>query len=414
MLKIIISILIGLALAILIGVVASHNTGFLVFSIGEWTIQTSANLFLLALLILIFISYYFFRFVSHVLSARKDLRRYKGRKDVKRSTQFLNNGMTALIEGEWQKAEASLKKGASYSDKPGIYYLGAAKAAQQLGATERRDEYLKLANDSQGNTPIAVGLTQAKLQLEQNQSEQALATLSNLNNLHPRQPQVKKLLLKSYLDMQDWESVIQLIPELKKQKILSAEIIHAYELKAYAGLLQKAGDSGDSQKLGKTWLTIPRLFRQELFLIDVYVQQRIRIDDHQDCEILIRKALKKNWDEQLILLYGKVDGYDLALQLKSAESMLKQHPGDAALYFTLGRLCIRNQLWGKARSYLEQCAELRPGPEVYYELARLLQTMDEPHLAADYNQKGLELATRVSHSGYASITIDDRLLLEEP
>ena len=42
---------------------------------------------------------------------------------------------------------------------------------------------------------MAVGITQAELQLEQKQTEQALATLKHLQNKQPEQPQVKQLLI---------------------------------------------------------------------------------------------------------------------------------------------------------------------------------------------------------------------------
>ncbi len=409
--KLLITFIIGLVLALLIGIFASHNEGYLVFSVADWTIQTSVNLFVVTIFIAFVVFYFLLRFFARLISASKDFRNYKDKKDKMRSAHLLGEGMTALIEGNWKKAESSLKKGATYSENPSLNYLAAARAAQQMGATERRDQYLKLAYGSSEITPVSVGLTQARLQFEQNQSEQALATLSNLHIENPQQPEVKRLLLKSYIDVNDWEGVIHLLPEIKKQKTLSSETINAYEHQAYAGLLENAGSINDPQKLGQVWLSIPKKMRSELYLIDVYVQQRSRNKDYQDSEILLRKALKKTWDERLVLLYGLVEGEDLSRQLAFAEGLLKQHARNTVLLLTLGRLCIKNKLWGKARAYFEECAEVQPSPELFYELAKLLHQLEEPQLASDYNQRGLELATQKDSNGEQKLLSAEQTIL---
>ena len=47
-------------------------------------------------------------------------------------------------------------------------------------------------------------------------------------------------------------------------------------------------------------------------------------------------------------------------RIERAESWLKQHPGDAALLLTLGRLCADRALWGKAQSYLDASLAIEP------------------------------------------------------
>ena len=53
------------------------------------------------------------------------------------------------------------------------------------------------------------------------------------------------------------------------------------------------------------------------------------------------------------------------------------------------RLCLRNELWGKARSYLETVISLRPSPEAYQEYGALLNQMGEADAAADAYRDGL-------------------------
>ena len=392
--KLLITIIIALALAALIGVTASQNEGYMVFSIADWTVQTSVNFFIICLILLCIVFYIFMRLLLRIGNAGKDYEKYRERKNSIQNADCLSDGMTALIEGDWRKAESLLKKGAKYSKNPTLNYLGAARAAQQLGETSRRDKYLSLAHEFNEATPVSVGITQAKLQMELNEKEQALATLSKLHEENPKHSEVNKMLLTSYIEMKDWNKVLELLPLLKKQSALTADMIKAYELQAYAGLLEVSGFEKNEQHLGNTWLSIPKKLRSEFYLIDVYVQQRLQFDQHHDSEILLRNAIKKDWDTRLVRLYGLVKGNDLTMQLAFAEKLLNDHANDPALLLTLGRLCIRNQLWGKARSYFEQCAEYDKSPELFYELAQLLQQqLNEPELAANYHRLGLSLAT---------------------
>ena len=63
---------------------------------------------------------------------------------------------------------------------PLINYLGAAKAAQEQGAFERRDNLLQKAYRVAPEADLAIGLTQAELEIEQHQFEHAMATLNHL------------------------------------------------------------------------------------------------------------------------------------------------------------------------------------------------------------------------------------------
>ncbi|MFQ5936992.1 MAG: heme biosynthesis protein HemY, partial [Acidiferrobacterales bacterium] len=77
-------------------------------------------------------------------------------------------------------------------------------------------------------------------------------------------------------------------------------------------------------------------------------------------------------------------------QLETAEGWLSTRPDNPSLLLTLGRLSLQNELWGKARSYLESSAQRRPTAQTYRELAALMERLDEPDKALDYYRRGLE------------------------
>jgi len=56
----------------------------------------------------------------------------------------------------------------------------------------------------------------------------------------------------------------------------------------------------------------------------------------------------------------------------------------------LGRLAMRNELWGKAREYFDTSIEVAPQAEAHGELARLLKCLGEEQLADEHQEKFVE------------------------
>jgi HemY protein len=123
----------------------------------------------------------------------------------------------------------------------------------------------------------------------------------------------------------------------------------------------------------------------------VYAEQLRVLGAEQEAEALLHHALKRDYDGRLVRLYGLLRGKDPARQLQAAEGWLKQHPQDAGLLLTVGRLCLQNQLWGKAREYFESSLVFQRDPETCAELARLLARLGEVERSNQLFQEGLGL-----------------------
>ncbi len=392
--KFLFACLLVLFLAIGVGSIAGNDSGYLILTVSGWTIQTSATLFFIVLFLGFIALYFAIRSLVRMIQMPRTIETWRKHQHQRRAEKYLTQGLINMTEGKWRQAERDFQKAAPYSRAPYVNYLCAARAAQELGAVERRDDYLKLAYNNNPDASVAVGITQAELQLTQNQTEQALATLKHLQNKQPEQGQVKQLLLETYSDLNDWQSMLKLIPALEKTGIYSREQMQAKKLDAYAGLLKEAGKKGDHDQLVTIWISIPRKLKQHFYLIEVYTSECLRLNETADCEPLLREALKKQWDTILVRLYGLVEARDSDKQLQVAENYLASHARDPVLLLTLGRLCMRNQLWGKARDYLQESLDVKPNPETYYEYARLHEHEGNKEQAALCYERGLTLATK--------------------
>jgi len=386
-------IIFSLLLAAGIGAYIEDDAGLVTVVFSGWAVQANSIFFIVSIVTFFLLLHFLLRLISHLWNMPGQIGSWKKDRHQRLSEKYLSRGLMALVEGDWNKAEVSLTKGAPHSQSPLVNYLAAARAAQQLGAVERRDSYLMQAYKDDPDAGVAIGLVQAELQIKQQQTEQALATLKHLHDQKPKQDQVKKMLLHTYAELRDWDAMLELLPKIERAGILPREQIQAKQLEAYGGLLKQVGMDADKEKLNNAWLNIPRKLRSELHLIEVYTEEKLKLADASDCESLIHKALTKQWDIALLGLYGLVEGKDIVRQLKFAEGFLPSHAREAVLLLTLGRLSVKNKLWGKARNYLEESIDIDPFPEAYRALAAVLDELGEHGAAAVQYQKGLELAT---------------------
>ena len=189
--------------------------------------------------------------------------------------------------------------------------------------------------------------------------------------------------------------------EHRRSARLSAAATEAEQLSLHAGLLRQAGTEQDRQALENAWRKTPQKLKKKSSLIGAYVSERLRFGDAGDCVTVLRRALKRQWDPELVRLFGQVKGRNVKQQLQFARGCLGRHPDDPHLLLTLGRLCIKNQLWGKARSYLEQSLQLLPDPVTCRELATLLEQQGEHDAANARFRQGLNL---VASGGVAGET----------
>ena len=103
--------------------------------------------------------------------------------------------------------------------------------------------------------------------------EECLATLMHLSKStkSPSYPYVIKMLSKVYVELQDWDSLRELLPTLKKRKVVSATEFSELALLCYQGGLTRSV-SGDSdaekqQNLKQAWNQIPKKFHKEPALV---------------------------------------------------------------------------------------------------------------------------------------------------
>ncbi|OGT92449.1 MAG: hypothetical protein A2286_11930 [Gammaproteobacteria bacterium RIFOXYA12_FULL_61_12] len=350
----------------------NKDNGYVLIGYGTWTLEASLAFFVLFNMLLFFLFYLTVRGIKGLWTMPHNVRTWNRHRLSRRARGYLTRGLVQLAEGRWHEAEKSLLRHAENSDTPLLNYLAAARAAQSQGAHERRDNHLLLAHESMPSADVAVGLTQAELQLAHHQMEQALATLMHLRSISPKHRYVLKLLKSLYERLNDWSKLSELMPELRKLKVFSTKELDEVELNVQVHLLGQAAADPDEKSLAATWDSLPKSLRANSILVREYAQLQVNRGRAREVEGLIRDRLNHQWSEELIALYGLLEVDEPTRLLTNAEKWLSQRQKDPQLLLALGRLALRARLWGKARSYLEASIGEGEVPEAYRELGGLL------------------------------------------
>lgn len=386
----------ALALAAVLGIVIEKDPGYILIAIGSVAIETSFWLGLLLFLALLLGGHATLRAYQLGFRGTTRLSGFLSQRRQRRSVQDTNQGLIALIEGNYSRARQLLTRSLDDVEQPLLNYLAAAQACDALGEAQEARDYLARAERETDGASVAIELVQAELLLKNGRLEECLASLTRAQRNTAKHPSVLRLLTEVYEGLQDWDKLQDLLPELKKSKRYSSQQLLDLRRRIALGQLAKLRDKAKSTgaDLLAWWQHQPRDLQQDGAVFDQYLRLLVAREEEQAAEELLRKQLRKEWRREWVECYGLVAGAEADKQLLVAESWLQERNNDPALLLTLGRLSLRNQLWGKAREYFESSYRLEPGADVCAELGRLLAYLGEHERSNAFFQEGLQKTAR--------------------
>lgn len=376
---------------IFLGAFGAHfllgDKGYVLINFRDYVVEMSVPV----LIVLLAAVYLLLRIAIRLWRIPRQVGAAVGERRAQRVGDRLSKGLIEIAQGNWAKGERLLAGGLKGSKAPLINYVLAARAAQSQGASERRDEWLGMAYEELPDAETAILLTQAELQLGAGQHELALANLRKVSQRSPDHPLGLTLLAKVYRALEDWPELEKLLPVFDRTQLQESER-ETIAVDTFTALAARRDLT--LEQLEALVARLPGGLRKQPGVIARQADTLSRLGQGDNAEQLLRKALKRSWDSALVLAYGRIKGTDNEKQLSRAEAWLKKHPEDASLLLTAARLCMRVELWGKARSYLETSLAEDPVPEAYELYGRLLTRLGEGDNAALAYRSGLAMATQ--------------------
>lgn len=365
------------AAALLAGAVLAHflmaDAGYVAVRFAGYLFEMSAITFVLVLSA----AWLLIRLLVRIFNARRLWRQAQAQRRQDRARKSLARGLLEMSEGEWSASEETLTRAARDAELPAAHYLVAARAAELQGAPQRRDELLAKAVEASPDRRAPALIMQAEVYLKHKQYQAALATLQQLEASGEQSARGVMLLARIYRQTGDWEKLQALEPKLRSTRGVSTAFADETVAQIYLDRLKAAGTATAAKQLELAWKDLPKSLAQRAEIVIAYARAAMACDQEEAAETELRKFLNKQWDEAVVLAYGELDPEEPLLTLERAEEWLPQHGEDAALLLSCARLCIRAELYGKARSYLETSLAIRPRLEAYHLLAGLMEQLGE-------------------------------------
>lgn len=383
-----------LGAGLFVGTQYAGQQGYVLISIANRTIEMSVTtlvIFMIALLSGLFSLEYLLKKAFYASS--NTLNWFSVRK-LKRSRRYTNEGIIKLLEGDWKQAEKKVTRWANHHDMPLLCYLVASEAAQGMGDRAKRDHYLDLASQ-QSNAGLAVELTRAKQQVREEEFELALSTLSALQATHPNNTIVLNLLKITYVHLEQWQPLLELLPKLQKAKQIDTDESQQLNQKAQCGLLKNVAQQQGSEGLINHWDTLPRKTKNDVILTQCFIEQLIQRKADSEAFTVIKETLKKHPMPALYSLLAELnlpDRYPAILLLQEA---ISKDSGNAEAHSALAQLYMREQKWAEAQSHLEKALSLRANISDYAYLADSLEKQNYPKAAAEVSRKALTMIEHV-------------------
>lgn len=346
-----------------------------------------------ATLILVMLAAYFLLWlIIRLVRVRRLRRQAQLVKREHRARMDLSRAVLEFAAGEWAACENSATRSVQDAQRPIVNYLLAARAADLQGAHERSQHWLKLAREADPAEIAPVLVSKAELELKHKQFDAASATLQALTASGKQNPRGLLLLARLYRQLGDFARLRELEPKLRAAAGIRPAAVDELMDQTYLEMLKAAAESGDAQRLKQAWSDASKPAAQRPEIILAYARGAMKCGNHVEAERVLRESLDKQWNESLGAAYGELVLPEPLQPLAQAEKWLRARPEDPVLLVTCARLCLRAELYGKARSYLETSLAVKRQPVTYQLLGNLLEQLGEKERAAEVLNEGLALA----------------------
>lgn len=355
-------------LALLLFLIVKDDAGHVLITgtfplIGPKTINTTIIGGLLFATIGILFTYIIIRIIITILRTPSIMRRFSLNRRARIADKQYSQAELALLENKPAVAEDLFLTAAKGSKSPNLCYLGAARAAQLLHKSDRRDRYLREIDlsDSKHDREYAE-VKRAELLLEAGENSKTESLLQDLLTRHKNYPAT--LLLAVALQRQGkHEALFRLLPDLQKAlpRLTPSSNVTQYTHDVYQALFEYASRiSKESDQLRLVWSKLPKYLRQDPDLLIPYVNRLLDVGDTKRAEEMLRKEINKSQDERLILAYAHLYRGDQPQLLKQAKRFHDSQPDSAITQYTLAHMLFRSQQYEDAKTHLEKTLSIDP------------------------------------------------------
>ncbi|SEI83141.1 heme biosynthesis protein HemY [Paraburkholderia diazotrophica] len=372
------------AIAVALALVGRFDTGQVLLVYPPYRVDISLNLFVVGLIVTFIVMYVLLRIVRNIWGMPRRVAAYRARQRVAKAHSALRDAIANLYAGRFSRAEKAARDSLANPDNKGAAGLIAANAAHRMHEYARRDEYLAQidATDWQDARLMAT----ADMRADGRDADGALLALTEMQSQGGRRIHAQQIALRAQQQLKNWGEVLKLVKTLEKREAIHPAVAVRLRQLAAENLLRDRRHNADA--LLELWHSLTPTERHSPRLADLAAELLVALNRPQEARKIVEEALAQNWDARLLRRYPDTTGGDALPLIQKAEGWRKERPDDADLLFTLGRLCLHQQLWGKAQSFLEQALKQADNETLkirsHRALARLHEQLGDASKASEH------------------------------
>jgi HemY protein len=378
------------AVAVGIALFARNSTGYVVIVQAPYRIELSLNLLVFLVIAGYFAFYMLVRLAITLIGIPTRVRAYREERTRTRLRQALNDALLAFFQGRYASAEKSAAAALLGDETKGVAAIIAARSAHELGRFSEREQFLDQAKGAEPEVDQARLTTLADLLVSQGRHDEALAVLKDLSARDSRNLRLLRLKLQAEQALRNWDEVLATAASLLKLGGIGPVEAAAARRAAHLGNLNRKAQ--DAAALAAYWKQLPNEIRMDAAVAATAARYHLTLGGNAEAQAIIEQALEREWNAGLVALYGDAAGADALPQIERAEKWLRGHARDPALLLALGKLCMRQGLWGKAQSYIEASLALEPTHDGHMTLASLMEKIGKPQEAEKHFRRSAQLA----------------------
>jgi HemY protein len=379
--RILLWLLILAALAAGLSLAAINNDGYALLVLPPWRVELSLNLLLILALTGFFALYLLVRSISALLALPDSVREFRARRSRDKADVALRDAIMLYIEGRFGRALKCAEAAYDAGHAPLLAALVAERAARSMRDDGRETLWRERARQADPQDSAARLMLEADIAADRRDFDAAKMMLDQVKRKGGLHVAAQRLALRVYQGLGEWQEVERLLRQLEKHHAMTAQQAAPLRQRAQREMATKLSARGGADAaLEKFLRSLPDADRLESRLVLHAVPMLIEAGNSAEAARWIEDALDERWDSDVAAAYGDCN-VDTLARIAHAERWLHTHPRDARLLLTLGRLCRRQQLWGKAQSYLEASLSIQPSRWAHLELAALHDKIDQPDRA---------------------------------
>ena len=377
------------AFAVGIGLLANSNEGYVLIVRPPYRLELSLNLLLVLVVLSFLLLHLSLSFINYTRRLPASIRAYKEQRRIERGHAALLESLHAIVEGRYAVAQKNAVRAFELGEDAELSALIAARASHKLKQRSQRDFYLTEAEQRVPDKAVARLLMQAELLLDDRQYNDALEVVRRLRKIEPEHPAAMRLELKLHIRLNNWQQALILLHQLEGDEVIDHWQVTEMRQIAHRHLIERYAD--DLAALSMHWKQMPESDRLDSRLAYLAAINFIRLEAHAQALEIIETSLARQWDSDLTELLGECHTDNPQRLLQQAERWLLLHEGDAKLLLTLGNICSRLQLWGKAESYLEASLSVRPSVRAHLALAKAMENRGDQAKALHHYRQSAQL-----------------------